>query len=338
MRSYQYAARLYPQNMYVSVSSSHPLYRSRLHTLDSHTAFYDIDTPVTLAKLRRHDCEYIAPHLIPQYDLYLSFAGGPIPRAVVERRYRSPRACPLYCAFDPDLYYPDNQPVHWDMGYMGTYSADWQPALYELLLESARHSPRLRFVVAGTQFPPSVTWPENVERTEHLPPAQHRSFYTAQRFTLNLSRADVKQVGYLPSVRLFEAAACGSPIISDYWPGLESLFEIGKEILVVQSCRGVVRVLRTLPEDGRRNMGERARQRVLAEHTAAYRAQELEQYFLTALENSAWSAVIGCFDCPQPRLICAEPNLIEVIKFWCGTNNESQWDVETDPDWREFPP
>ncbi|HEX8681992.1 MAG TPA: glycosyltransferase [Ardenticatenaceae bacterium] len=239
--------------------------------------FYDIDTPVTLGKLARDDYEYLSPDLIPRYDLYLSFSGGPS-LTTLEQSYGSPMARPLYCAVDPSLYYPEERAAEWDLGYMGTYSDDRQPPLDSLLLEPARRWAEGRFVVAGPQYPESIQWPANVRRIEHLPPAEHRAFYNAQRFTLNVTRADMVRTGYAPSVRLFEAAACATPIISDEWEGLDTIFRVGEEILVAHSPEESLRFVRETPEKERRAIGERARARVLREHTAAHRAAELEGY------------------------------------------------------------
>jgi spore maturation protein CgeB len=173
----------------------------------------------------------------------------------------------------------------WDLGYMGTYSDDRQPALDRLLLEPARRWAAGRFAVAGPQYPRNMRWPRNVRRIEHLPPAKHRRFYNSQRFTLNLTRADMVAAGFSPSVRLFEAAACGTPIISDYWEGLDTLFELGDEILIATSPSDVLEAIRDLPESERLAQGERARSRVLAEHTAAHRAAELEGYALEILSR-----------------------------------------------------
>jgi spore maturation protein CgeB len=250
------------------------------------TAFYDIDTPVTLAKLERGETEYLCPTLIPKYQLYLSFTGGPTLDRI-EQQYGSPMARALYCSVDPQLYYPDECNPPWDLGYMGTYSDDRQPTLESLLLEPARQWEEGRFVVAGPQYPDAtcasqqrfaIAWTSNVERIEHLPPSEHRSFYNSQLFTLNITRADMVRAGYSPSVRLFEAAACGTPIISDYWEGIETIFEIGKEILIASSPEEVLRYLRETTEAERCAIGQKARDRVLAEHTAAHRAAQLEQY------------------------------------------------------------
>lgn len=250
------------------------------------TAFYDIDTPVTLAKLARGDYEYLHPELIPRYDAYFSFTGGPTLRRL-ERHFGSPMARPLYCSFDPDLYFPEEVEPRWDLGYMGTYSDDRQPTVDRLLTEPARGWKGGRFVVAGPQYPDSLRWPRNVKRYEHLEPKKHRRFYNQQRFTLNVTRADMIAAGWSPSVRLFEAAACGTPIVSDSWPGLESIFRIGEEILIARSAAEVLQYLKDVPERERRALGQRARQRVLSQHTAAHRARELEGYAVSLLGRRA---------------------------------------------------
>jgi spore maturation protein CgeB len=253
------------------------------------TAFYDIDTPVTLAALARGDCAYLAPDLVPGFDLYLSFTGGPT-LAALERDLGAPAARALYCSADPEVHRPDPAPPRWDLGYVGTYGADRQPALDALLVEPARRRPGARFAVAGPQYPAAIAWPPNVERIEHLPPGAHAGFYASQRFTLNVTRADMVRAGWSPSVRLFEAAACGTPVISDFWPGLETVFAPGEEIVVARRTEDVLRALEETPEEARRALGARARRRVLAEHTAAHRAEALAGYVAEARERRARAA------------------------------------------------
>jgi spore maturation protein CgeB len=243
------------------------------------TAFYDIDTPVTVAQLEKGDAPYISRKLIPKYQLYLSFTGGPLLRRM-ETDFGSPSARPLYCSVDPTIYYPEQRTPRWDLGYLGTYSLDRQPTLDELLLRPAKAWPAGRLVVAGPQYPASIRWPANVERIVHLSPAEHRRFYSEQRFTLNVTRREMVKAGYSPSVRLFEAAACGTPIISDAWDGLETLFEPGKEILIAHSSKEALSFLRELSEAERSRLAEGARRRVLNGHTAAHRAAELEGYVM----------------------------------------------------------
>lgn len=239
------------------------------------TAFYDIDTPVTLAALERGDCEYLTPSQIRCYDLYLSFTGGPV-LDLLREQYGSPRPVAFHCLVDPDAYRPLDSELRWDLGYLGTYSDDRQPVLDELLLTPARQRPDLRFVVAGPQYPESIDWPANVERIEHLPPGEHPAFYAAQRATLNVTRADMVRRGWSPSVRLFEAAACAVPVISDRWTGLDSFFSPGKEILLAADAADVLAALDGLDAERRRSLGQAARERVLGSHTAAHRVAELE--------------------------------------------------------------
>jgi spore maturation protein CgeB len=238
-------------------------------------AFYDIDTPVTLAKLERGDFEYLSPEAIAGFDLYLSFTGGPTLR-LIERRYGAPAARALYCSVDPDSYPPLDLPKKWDLSYLGTYSPDRQPTLERLLIEPARRLPHRRFVVAGPQYPDGIDWPVNVERIEHLPPSEHPAFYCASRFTLNVTRADMIAAGWSPSVRLFEAAACAVPVISDRWEGLDSLFAPGREILLADGTGEVTAALEAADAAAARAIGLAARERVLDAHTAAHRAAELE--------------------------------------------------------------
>ncbi|MBX9934161.1 MAG: glycosyltransferase [Methylobacterium sp.] len=238
-------------------------------------AFYDIDTPVTLAKLDAGDAEYLTPELIPGYDLYLSFTGGPtLNRLEVE--YGSPAARALYCCVDPDLYPATRRKPRWDLSYLGTYSPDRQPGLETLLLEPARRAPHLRFCVAGPQYPDGFEWPANVERIPHVPPAEHAAFYARSRFTLNLTRADMVRAGYSPSVRLFEAAATATPVLSDPWAGLDTLFVPNREILIAETGNDVLAALSALQEPQRQALGHAARTRVLAAHTARHRAAELD--------------------------------------------------------------
>jgi len=240
------------------------------------TAFYDIDTPITLRKLECGDYEYLSPDVIPKFSLYLSFTGGPVLRRI-RRQYGAGRTATLYCSADPELYYPETIEKRWDMGFLGTYGADRQPALDELFIKPAMALRFGRFVAAGPLYPDTIVWPPNVQRIEHLPPASHRNFYNSQRFALNVTRADMVQAGFSPSVRLFEAASCAVPIISDDWRGLHSIFRIGSEILVARNSAEILHHLKTVPEEEQIRIGERARARVLRQHTPAHRAAEVER-------------------------------------------------------------
>ncbi len=256
--------------------------------------FYDIDTPVTLAKLERGDEQYLARRQIAGFDTYFSFSGGAV-LTRLEREFGTRRAEALYCSVDPERYAPTGTATEWDLGYLGTYSPDRQPTVERLLLEPARRLPDLRFVVAGPQYSDGIDWPPNVQRIDHLPPDRHADFYSRQRFTLNVTRADMRRAGWSPSVRLFEAAACGTPVISDTWRGLDELLPHGEAILTAQSSDEVVQVLQTLDEDTRRRIAAAARRIVLENHTAEARAAELASALSRTRQTS------GIEDEPQPE-------------------------------------
>ncbi len=241
------------------------------------TAFYDIDTPVTLSKLRNNDYEYISPDLIRRYHLYLSFAGGPI-LTELEEYYKSPAARALYCSVDTASYYHENIELLWELGYLGTYSNDRQIALNDLLCKTAAAFATKKFVVAGPQYPAHIQWPKNVFRIEHLPPSGHRHFYNSQKFTLNITRTSMIQAGYSPSVRLFEAAACGVAIITDYWNGITSFFDQDTEVLIARNFDDVKNYIKNISIEQRNTIGKAARNKVLQKHSGNARALELLGY------------------------------------------------------------
>ena len=243
-------------------------------TARGRTAYYDIDTPVTLAALERDDCAYVSRAVLPGFDLVLSFTAGPtLDRLRREFGVRDARG--FYCSVDPAAYRPTGAERRWDLGYLGTYGADRQPTLDRLLVETARLAPQRRFVVAGPQYPDGIDWPDNVERIEHLAPAAHADFYSACGWTLNVTRADMIRAGWSPSVRLFEAGACGCPIVSDRWDGIEDVLEPGRDVMLADDADAVLSLL-DWPEPRRRAAGTAARRRVLGAHTAAHRAERLE--------------------------------------------------------------
>jgi spore maturation protein CgeB len=242
-------------------------------------AFYDIDTPITVSKLRSGDSEYLSGDQVPGFDLYFSFTGGPMLREL-ESRFGAKRAVPLYCSFDPDRYHVSEPDARFrcELSYMGTYAPDRQPKLHELLLQPARDLPDRSFIVAGPQYPSDIRWPMNVRHIVHVEPKFHPPFYSSSRFTLNLTRKDMVEAGYSPSVRLFEAAGCGAAMISDVWPGIETFFAPGKEILLADSSSEVVSYLTALGPKEVCNIGRRAQERVLAEHSAEKRAIQFEEF------------------------------------------------------------
>jgi spore maturation protein CgeB len=254
------------------------------------TAFYDIDTPATLSGLESRRIDYLSPNLIPRFDLYLSFTGGPT-LDLLQEHYGSPCARPLYCSAEIEPDATSDGEREWTLGYLGTYSKDRQPTLARFLIEPARRLRDACFVVAGSQYPNSLRWPKNVTRMEHLPPRQHPGYYARQRFTLNVTRANMVAAGYSPSVRLFEAAACGVPVISDRWVGIETFFKLGEEILLVDTADDVLALLKDLPENRRRQIAQAARGRYFAAHTPAHRARDLETYYRALVQSKPAAAL-----------------------------------------------
>lgn len=242
-------------------------------------SFYDIDTPITMTALREHGrTDYLEARQIPELDVYFSFTGGPMLREI-ETGFGAPRAVPLYCSFDPEEYrrLDLNEKFACDLSYMGTYAPDRQPKLDQLLCAPARRLPESSFIVAGPQYPDTLRWSRNVRRIAHLSPSWHPAFYSSSRFTLNLTRRDMSMTGYSPSVRLFEAAACGATIVSDNWPGLDRFFTPGLEILLPTSTDDVLHYLTELNPEESRQIGQNAQARVRAEHTNVHRAMEFER-------------------------------------------------------------
>lgn len=255
-------------------------------------AFYDIDTPVTLAALERGDCTYVARSQIPSFDVYFSFTGGPTLDRL-EHTLGATRARPLYCSIDPETHAPEHRPHTHALGYLGTYSDDRQPRVESLLCAAARRLTHRRFSVVGPRYPEGLRWPANVDRIEHLPPPRHAAFYGSLDFTLNITRDDMIAAGHAPSIRLFEAAACGVPIISDRWDGIECLFTPDVEIIIADDTDTVVAALTEMGPDERARMGEAARERVMARHTATHRARQLVDWLDEAAAPPQPAAIAG---------------------------------------------
>ncbi|MFL5310327.1 MAG: glycosyltransferase [Myxococcales bacterium] len=238
--------------------------------------FYDMDTPVTVERaLSGSAVDYIGPDGLRDFDVVLSFTGG---RALPALRdlFGARRTATLYGSVDPLVHRPA-QPMERfaaDFSYLGTYARNRQRALEQLFLEPARRLPRRRFIIAGAQYPQDFPWAPNIAFVQHVPPAQHPAFYCSSPLTLNVTRAPMATMGYCPSGRLFEAAACGVPVLTDAWEGVDAFFRPGEEILVAQTADDVLAALSCSRQELAR-IGYAARQRALEEHTAEHRAREL---------------------------------------------------------------
>ncbi|MBV9300855.1 MAG: glycosyltransferase [Acidobacteriaceae bacterium] len=240
------------------------------------TVFYDMDTPVTLGRLARGESvEYLPPEGLAQFDLVLSYTGG---AALDQLREKLGARCvsALYGCVDPENHHHVDPSLQFaaDLSYLGTYSADRQAALENLLISPARLLPERNFLIAGAMYPSPESWPANIKYFGHVSPPEHSAFYSSSPLTLNITRASMAAMGYCPSGRLFEAAACGTAVLSDWWTGLDLFFRPGEEILIATSTQDAVSAIAKQTAMLRR-IGARARERALDCHTAEIRAQQL---------------------------------------------------------------
>ncbi len=245
--------------------------------------FYDLDTPVTLARLEAGETlGYIGPEGLSGFDLVLSYTGGGALDALRDR-LGARRTAPIYGSVDPATHRPAPPRTQYQalLSYLGTYAADRQATLERLFVEPARLLPDERFVIGGAQYPDGFPWTANTYFVRHLPPPEHPAFYSSSRLTLNVTREAMARMGWCPSGRLFEAAACGVPILSDWFAGLDRFFVPGSEILVAHTTEDAMQAL-GLHEAELFAIARRARERTLDEHTAARRAAEMIAAFESA--------------------------------------------------------
>jgi spore maturation protein CgeB len=239
--------------------------------------FYDLDTPVTIDKLARgEDVEYLPTEGLGGFDLVLSYTGGPALEAL-RKHLGAQQVAALYGSVDPDHHFPVlvDASRRCDLSYLGTYALDRQSVLEALFIEPSRRRPDLRFMLAGSQYPGDFPWTPNIFYKWHMPPGEHPCFFSSSAMTLNVTRAAIAAMGYCPSGRLFEAAACATTVLSNWWEGLDHFFEPGCEILIAQTTDDVVDAL-DMDFAERRKIGIAARERVLDCHTAHHRAADLE--------------------------------------------------------------
>jgi spore maturation protein CgeB len=242
------------------------------------SVFYDMDTPVTLENLREgRAVPYIGDRGLADFELVLSYTGG---RSLDELRSRlhARRVETLYGHVDPQVHrrVPAVANYTSTLSYLGTYAADRQAALQSLFIEPARLRPGLTFLIGGAQYPADFPWTDNIRFVRHMPPPEHPAFYSSSRLTLSVTRKAMADNGWCPSGRLFEAAACGTPLVSDWWDGLDAFFTPGREILVARDTSDTLAAL-DLDDAALARIARDARDRVLAEHTSEHRAAELER-------------------------------------------------------------
>jgi spore maturation protein CgeB len=244
------------------------------------SVFYDMDTPVTLARIHRGETlSYIGPGGLTEFDLVLSYTGG---RALeqLHRQLGARLVVPLYGHVDPNIYRPGEAAAHYraDLSYLGTFALDRQAALESFFVEPARRRPDRRFLLGGAQYPDDFPWTMNMFFVRHLPACEHPAFFASSRLTLNITRREMAEMGWCPSGRLFEATACGAAVISDGWPGLDAFFRPGEEVLLALNTDSTMSALE-LDDAEFRRIGAAARERTLTEHTSERRSEELIKAF-----------------------------------------------------------
>jgi spore maturation protein CgeB len=250
-----------------SVEDSDQIAKWVLETARGVRAFYDFDPVATSASLETHP--------ISEFDLYLSLTGGSQLAQMAAHLNRT-YVRSLHCSFDPAWHTPMDATKQWELGFVASDTPEERPMIEQYLLDVARRMPKRRFVVAGSICDDNRQWPANVRRIAPVMHTHQRGFYAQQRFALNLTPATARAVA--PHSRLFQAAACGTPIITDHWPGLDQFFEPGAEVLVAESPEDVVRHLSEVPDPVRKALSARARRRLLRAHTPSHRARALERY------------------------------------------------------------
>jgi spore maturation protein CgeB len=246
-------------------------------------AFYEFDTAVTLRKVRAGErVSHLGPRGLRDFDVVMSSTGG-AGLSELQRVLGAHRVAPLYPGVDLHAYSPVAPVERYqaDLAYLGTYEEEHNSALEELLLKPARALPEASFVIGGASYPRELAWPPNLKYVWHVAPAEHSALYCSARLNLNVTRACVAALGYCPSGRMFEAAACGAPMITDRWPGLAEFYEPGDEILVARDHSDVIAALKS-SRSQLQALAHRARERTLAQHSIEHRAEQLLEILSTA--------------------------------------------------------
>lgn len=242
---------------------------------DNLIIFWDVDAPATLDRTQQNLSDPFR-FLIPQYDLILTYGGGdPVVKA-----YKSlgARQCvPIYNALDPDTHYPvaPDPKFECKLGFLGNRLPDREARVEEFFLQAAAQLPNEQFILAGNGWGDKLL-PSNVKYLGHLYTRDHNAFNCTPQAVLNISRESMARYGFSPATRVFEAAGSGACIITDFWEGIELFLEPEREIIIAKNGDEVAQVLQNITKENARIIGAAARKRILAEHTYAHRAVQLE--------------------------------------------------------------
>ncbi len=236
--------------------------------------FWDVDAPSTLDRVNSNPSDHFRS-LIPRYSAILTYGGGePVTSAY---RKLGARVCvPIYNALDPETHFPApaDERFSGDLGFLGNRLPDREARVDEFFFKPAALLPEMCFLLGGAGWTDKAMTP-NVRYFDHVYTRDHNAFNSTPRAVINISRESMARYGYSPATRVFEAAGTGACIITDQWEGIDFFFEPGSEILVAVNGDDVVSHL-ALPESRTSAIGKAAYRRVLADHTYAHRARQLE--------------------------------------------------------------
>ncbi len=258
-----------------------------LKRTDNLVVFWDVDAPATLERVTTQPQDPLRA-LIPSYDLVLTYGGGqPVVQAY---RALGARACvPIYNALDPTTHHPVAHDPRFEgmLGFVGNRLPDREARVREFFFKPAALLPRERFLLAGSGWDAHCGAPPNVQLLGHLYSRDHNAFNCTPRAVININRDSMARVGFSPPTRVFEAAGAGACLIVDAWEGIELFLEPGREVLVAANAEQVTALLERLSAEEARRIGEAALRRVLAQHTYAHRALEVERVLLASVRREA---------------------------------------------------
>jgi spore maturation protein CgeB len=238
-------------------------------------AFWDVDAPATLDRMAGDPADPFR-ELVPRYDLVLTYGGGE-PVVGAYQAFGARECVPVYNALDPSTHHPvpPDPRFEGDLAFLGNRLPDRESRVEEFFLRAAEAVPEARFLLGGSGWG-DKPMPGNVNYLGHVFTADHNALNCTPRAVLNVSRESMARYGFSPATRVFEATGAGACLITDRWEGIETFLEPGREVLVADDGLAVADHLRSLSPERARAIGQAALARVLAEHTYAHRAEQLE--------------------------------------------------------------
>lgn len=238
--------------------------------------YWDVDAPATLDRLRANPSDPLRA-LIPQYDLILTYGGGPPVVAAYEAV--GARMCvPVYNALDTSTHFPVPKDPRFTatLGFLGNRLPDRERRVEAFFLDAAARLPGEPFLMGGSGWDDKAV-PGNVRYVGHVYTRDHNAFNCTPQAVLNISRDSMARYGFSPATRVFEAAGAGACLITDQWEGIDSFLEPDREVLVASSGEEVAAHVAALGASRAKAIGAAARKRVCAEHTYAQRAAQVER-------------------------------------------------------------